>query len=326
MRHRLIAAVALSLLFAAPGLSAVAQVADLPLPGRGRAAYAPFEHLVGRTWRGVGTGPEAVEDIQRWDWAVGGHAVRVVHSVGGGAYAGETLIFRDRINGGYIFHYFTSGGFHTTGTMRPTGPGAFEAEETVHGLDRFPPLRSTLVMGPDGVHRARSFQQEDGVWVEKGGFDYREDASAVPVMPVLVPFARESAASVGPLDLTRRIVASSGTAGEDSAGYLRIRNGSPVADELVSVSCACAERVEFHRVVRTETGGSMVDDPRWTIPANGALDVRPGTALHFMLINFDPSEARDGTVVLTLTFRDAGAVVTDFALTADSRAAWEAFD
>ena len=185
MKTRLIAAFALSLLFAAPGLSAFAQVADLPAPGVGRAAYAPFEHLVGKTWRGVGTGPQAIEDIQRWEWAVGGHAVRVVHSVGGGAYAGETLIFRDKASGAYIYHYFTSGGFHTTGVMRPTGPGAFEAEETVHGLDGFPPIRSTLVMGADGVHRVRSFQQENGVWVEKGGFDYREDDTAVPVMPVL---------------------------------------------------------------------------------------------------------------------------------------------
>lgn len=326
MKTRLIAVVALSLLLAAPGLSAFAQVAELPAPGVGRPAYAPFEHLVGKTWRGVGTGPEAVEDIQRWEWAVGGHAVRVVHSVGGGAYAGETVIFRDRASEAYIFHYFTSGGFHTTGVMRPTGPGAFEAEETVHGLDGFPPIRSTLVMGADGVNRARSFQQENGTWVEKGGFDYREDASAVPVMPALAPFARESPAAAGPLDLTRRIVASSGTAGEDSAGYVRIRNGSPVADELVSVSCACADRVEFHRINRGPDRVSMDADPVWVVPGSGALEVRPGSDLHFMLINFDPAKAVAGRVALTLTFREAGAVEADFALTDESRAAWAAFD
>lgn len=326
MKTRLIAAIALPLLFAAPGLSVVAQVAELPAPGVGRAAYAPFEHLIGKSWRGVGTGPEAVEDIQRWDWAVGGHAVRVVHSVRGGAYAGETLIFRDRDSGAYIFHYFTSGGFHTTGVMRPTGPGAFEAEETVHGLDGFPPIRSTLVMGADGVHRARSFQQENGAWVEKGGFDYREDPSAVPVMPAMAPVALEAAASAGPLDLTRRIVATSGAAGEDSAGYVRIRNGSPVTDELVSVSCACAERVEFHRINRGPDGVGMETEPVWVVPGRGALDVRPGSDLHFMLINFDPAEAAAGRVALTLTFRESGTVEADFALTGDSRAAWAAFD
>lgn len=326
MKLRLFAAAILSLLFAAPGPSAVAQIAELPAPGAGRAAYAPFEHLVGKTWRGVGTGPEAVEDIQRWDWAVGGHAVRVVHSVGGGAYAGETLIFRDRDSGAYIFHYFTSGGFHTTGVMRSTGPGAFEAEETVHGLDGFPPIRSTLAMGADGVHRARSFQQENGIWVERGGFDYREDPSAAPAMPAMAPVAREAPASAGPLDLTRRIVATSGAAGEDSAGYVRIRNGSPVADELISVSCACADRVEFHRILRDAERASMETEPSWTAPGTGVLDVRPGSDMHLMLINFDPAAAVAGRVSLTLTFRESGTVETDFALTGDSRAAWAAFD
>ena len=326
MKIRLIAAVALSLLFAEPGVSAVAQVADLPAAGVGRAAYAPFEHLVGKSWRGVGTGPEAVEDVQRWDWAVGGHAVRVVHSVGGGAYAGETLIFRDKASEGYIFHYFTSGGFHTTGVMRPTGPGAFEAEETVHGLDGFTPIRSTLVMGADGVHRARSFQQENGIWVEKGGFDYREDPTAVPVMPVLTGVALEAPASAGPLDLTRRIVATSGVAGEDSAGYVRIRNGSPVADALISASCACAERIEFHHIRRGPDGVGMDADPAWDVPGRGALEVRPGSDLHLMLINFDPARATAGRVALTLTFRDAGPVQADFALTADSREAWAGFE
>ena len=53
----------------------------------------------------------------------------------------------------------------------------------------------------------------------------------------------------------------------------------------------------------------MIDDPNWTVPGNGALDVRPGTNLHFMLINFDPAKAVDGRVALTLTFRDAGTVI-----------------
>jgi hypothetical protein len=56
-------------------------------------------------------------------------------------------------------------------------------EETIHGLDGFPPMRSTIVMGEDGVNRSRSFQQEGGVWVEKGGFDYREAPDVEPVMP-----------------------------------------------------------------------------------------------------------------------------------------------
>ncbi|HEV7229140.1 copper chaperone PCu(A)C [Brevundimonas sp.] len=340
MKRILITAAALSLACAAP---AAAQVAALPPPGAGMTAYAPFEHLVGRSWRGTGTKDASVQDVQRWDWAVGGHAVQVVHSVNDGAYAGETIIFRDKDSGAYIFHYFTSGGFHSTGTIRPTGPGAFEVEETIHGLDGFPPMRSTIVMGADGVNRSRSFKREGDAWVEQGGFDYREDPGAVAFMPRMGTSAtgdgdapvtlmsapaprREAAASAGPLDLTRRVLRHVDEPGQDVAAYVLIRNGDPVADELISVSCACAERVELHRIDRSGPRPDMVSDPAWSVPGRGELAVRPGSPLHFMLIGYDPAKARDGRVPLTLTFRTAGTVTADFALTDDSAAGWAAFD
>ena len=169
--------------------AAAAQVAPVPHAGTGPAAYAPFAPMIGRSWRGTGTAGAGVEDIQRWDWAIGGHAVRVVHSVNGGAYAGETLIFRDRESGDYIFHYFTTGGFHTTGTMTPSGPGAFEIDETVHGAAGIKRLRTSAALGADGVYRVRSSTERDGQWVEAGGFDYREDPSVTPVMPPVEPGA-----------------------------------------------------------------------------------------------------------------------------------------
>lgn len=165
--------------------AATAQVAPLPETATGPAAYAPFQPMIGKSWRGTGTAGAGVEDIQRWDWAVGGHAVRVVHSVNGGAYAGETLIFRDRDSGDYIFHYFTTGGFHTTGTMTPIGPGAFAIDETVHGAAGIERLRSTAALGADGVYRVRSTTERNGDWIDVGGFDYREDPSATPVMPTV---------------------------------------------------------------------------------------------------------------------------------------------
>jgi len=302
---------------------AAAQVAPVPEAATGPAAYAPFQPMIGRSWRGTGTRGAGVEDIQRWDWAIGGHAVRVVHSVNGGAYAGETLIFRDRDSGDYIFHYFTTGGFHTTGTMTPAGPGTFEIDETVHGADGIERLRSTAALGADGVYRIRSSTERDGRWVEMGGFDYREDPSAAPVMPALPQDIAEGPASAGPLDLTRRIVRGVDEAGEDVAGYVRIRNGSPVADQLLRVSCACAERVELHRIQRDGPTPGMAADPSWTVPGSGMLDVRPGSDLHFMLVNYDPARAVGGKVRLRLEFAESGAVEADFALTEDSRAAWD---
>lgn len=144
--------------------------------------------------------------------------------------------------------------------------------------------------------------------------------------PVAAQSARETPAPGGTLDLTRRILRHVEEPGQDVAAYLRVRNGAPVSDELISVSCACAERVELHRVDRSGERPDMVTDASWEVPGNGALDVRPGSLLHFMLIGYDPTAARDGHVRLSLTFREAGTVETDFALTDDSAAAWAAFD
>ncbi len=140
------------------------------------------------------------------------------------------------------------------------------------------------------------------------------------------PAFAEEPASAGPLDLTRRIVRGVDAPGQAVAGYLRIRNGSPVADQLIRVDCACAERIEFHQMRRGPEGARMDTDPTWDIPGHDLLDIRPGSDLHLMLQEFDPAQARDGRVSLTLTFREAGTVEADFALTQDSRAAWTAFD
>lgn len=160
-----------------------AQPADLPKADVPADRFAVFGPLLGRTWRGVGTGPEGVVDIQRWERAVGGHAVRVVHSVNDGAYSGETLIVHDKTRDALVFHYFTTGGFHTTGVITPNGAGAYEVEETVHGFPGLDTISSTAALGADGVMKVRSRTQKDGTWVEGGGFDYREAPDAVLKLP-----------------------------------------------------------------------------------------------------------------------------------------------
>ncbi len=284
--------------------------------------FAPLYPLIGRTWRGTGIGPDAVEDVVRWEWAVGGHAVRAVHSVNGGVYGGETLIFPDRDSGQLIFHYFTSGGFHTTGAMTLAPTGELEVVETVHGLDGLEELRSTLVVQADGTYRTRGLVERDGEWVEFGGFDYRQDNDAVVVAPAR---AGEQAFLVtGNLALSRRIVANPGEPG-DVAAYLRIENTGP-ADRLLAVSCTCAERVEMHRISRSGDRPTMVSDASWAVEPEDRLDVRPGSPLHLMLIGFDPARAENGQVELVLSFERAGAVSAAFDLIPDSRAAWARFD
>ena len=252
----------------------------------------------------------------RWEWAVGGHAVRAVHSVNGGVYGGETLIFPDRDSGRLVFHYFTSGGFHTTGEMVEQPDGSLEISETVHGLDGLETLRSTARINLDGTYTTRGLVEREGQWVEFGGFDYRIDTDAVVEAPQRA--GEQAAVEAGGLTLSRRIVADPGEPG-DVAAYLSVTGE---ADRLVGVTCACAERVELHRIDRSGERPDMVADAAWDAP----VEVRPGSALHLMLIGFDPARATDGQVTLILTFERAGPVEAAFELTPDSRSAWARFD
>lgn len=113
-------------------------------------------------------------------------------------------------------------------------------------------------------------------------------------------------------------------ASEAVAGYVRIRNSAAAPDALIAASCTCAERIEFHVIRRGPDGVSMTADPELAVPAGGTLDIRPGSDLHLMLINYRPDPSRKAR--LTLTFRNGGTMERDFALTSDSKSAWAAFD
>lgn len=305
-----------------------AQEQALPAASQsGHALFDPIRPLIGQTWRGTGNNNPDLTDIMRWDWAVGGHAVHVSHAVNGGIYGGETLIFPDRDSGRLIFHYFTTGGFHTTGTIQAQADGTLIIDETVHGLDSIEQQRSRGQFLADGGYQTQGLRLVDGAWQAFGGFTYHPDPTAQVVLTVPVPKAveatpppppREAPAVAGALDLSRRLMADPGQERGDVAAYLRVHNGDPVADRLLSVSCSCADRVEFHRIQRTGPGAGMISDATWDIPGQGQLDIRPGSDLHLMLINFDPRSAVQGRVRLSLMFEQNGAVDADFFLAPDT--------
>src|SRR5688572_30209681 len=58
----------------------------------------PFAPLLGKTWKGefkASTPEKPVFDVARWERALNGRAIRVLHSVNEGVYGGETLIIWD---------------------------------------------------------------------------------------------------------------------------------------------------------------------------------------------------------------------------------------
>lgn len=87
------------------------------------------------SWRGEfksSTPEKPVVDVAVWERALNGKAVRVLHSINDGAYGGETLITWDEKAKTIAYHYFTTAGFQTKGTMKVEGK-KLECHEVLTG-------------------------------------------------------------------------------------------------------------------------------------------------------------------------------------------------
>ena len=80
----------------------------------------PLRPWLGKTWKGEfknSTPDKPTVDIARWERALNGKAVRVLHSINDGVYGGESIVTWDEKKQAVTYHYFTTAGFMTIGTM-----------------------------------------------------------------------------------------------------------------------------------------------------------------------------------------------------------------
>lgn len=141
----------------------------------------PFRPLLGKTWRGEfkkSTPEKPLVDIARWERALNGKAVRVLHSVNNGSYGGETIIQWDAEKKQIIYHYFTTAGFYTTGTMTHAD-GKFSSHEKVLGnTNDVTAVRATSELRPDGTLLSKAEYLKNGEWTYGREVLYREDPKA----------------------------------------------------------------------------------------------------------------------------------------------------
>lgn len=142
---------------------------------------APLAPYVGKTWRGEfseSTPENPLVDVQKWEWALNGQAIRILHSVNDGIYGGESMILWDRQSERLIYFYFTTAGFYTTGTM-VYDDGAFVSHEEVTGSeDGTTAVRSTSVLLSDGRLHTKAEYQRGNAWVPGHEITYVEDPTA----------------------------------------------------------------------------------------------------------------------------------------------------
>jgi len=136
---------------------------------------------LGKTWKGQfkGSKPDKpTVDIARWERALNGKAVRILHSVNEGEYGGESLVMWDEKKQSVTFHYFTTGGFSTTGTMT-FKDGRVLTHEIVSGnAGGITEVRGSTEMHPDGTFHMKIEYLKDSAWTPGREVTYREDVSA----------------------------------------------------------------------------------------------------------------------------------------------------
>lgn len=118
------------------------------------AHLEPFRPLLGKTWRGEfknSTAEKPRYDIARWERALNGQAIRVLHSVNDGAYGGESIIQWNKEKEQLVYHYFTTAGFSTTGTMTHKDGKILGHEKVTGRANGINEVRSTLELRKDGT-------------------------------------------------------------------------------------------------------------------------------------------------------------------------------
>jgi hypothetical protein len=141
----------------------------------------PFRPLLGKTWRGEfkNSRPDKpMIDVARWERALNGKAVRVLHSVNDGAYGGETIIQWDQAKREIVYHYFTTAGFFTTGTMTVADGKFISREKVVGSTNGVTEVRATTELRPDGTLLSKAEYLKNGE--PSGGREvlYQEDPKA----------------------------------------------------------------------------------------------------------------------------------------------------
>jgi hypothetical protein len=135
-----------------------------------------FEPYVGKTYRGEfanSTPDKPIVDVSRWERAMNGQAVRILHSVNQGEYGGETILMWDAKNQKIAFWYFTTAGFFTQGTIETEGNGWTTIEKVSGNANGITEVKAVSKPTTDGGFVTKSEYFKDGKWEPGNERTYR---------------------------------------------------------------------------------------------------------------------------------------------------------
>ena len=133
-----------------------------------------FQPLVGLTFKGEfadSTPEKPIFDVSRWERAMNGQAIRILHSVNDGLYGGETILMWDAKQQKIAYWYFTTAGFYTQGTMDVSGKKWTGVEDVTGNKDGITQVKSTSEF-VDGNLIVKAEYLQNGKWVKGHEINY----------------------------------------------------------------------------------------------------------------------------------------------------------
>ncbi len=141
----------------------------------------PLEPFIGKTWKGalkMSPKGQLKYDISRWERALNGRAVRIIHSVNNGEYGGETIIMWDAQKESLVYFYFTTAGFYTQGTMRFQDGKIISHEKVTGNKNGITEVKAIGEKLADGKMRSKSYYLQNGKWIDGHEVIYEEAPGA----------------------------------------------------------------------------------------------------------------------------------------------------
>lgn len=157
------------------GLSAESKKIDLIKP------LEKFKSIINKTWSSKFKDPKSgksMVDVQRWDRALNGTAIRVFHSLNNGEYGGETIITWDQTEKTIIYHYFTTAGFMTRGKMKTEGRKVIFTEKVKGNAGGITEVKGIFELLDKSSMNMESHFLKDGKWVKQMKVTYIETPEA----------------------------------------------------------------------------------------------------------------------------------------------------
>lgn len=141
----------------------------------------PLRPFLGKTWKGTfknSTPEKPLIDIATWERALNGKAVRILHSINDGAYGGESIVFWDQANQTLAYHYFTTAGFMTIGTIKVEAGKVVTHEKVSGNAGGATEVRGSHELKKDGKLHVKTEHLVNGEWKPGREAVYEENASA----------------------------------------------------------------------------------------------------------------------------------------------------